>query len=46
MWDITLLVSEQVIAETERAVARKIPRILPELRQTIQKSGLLILTAQ
>jgi predicted nucleic acid-binding protein len=40
---ITLLVSEQVIAETERAVARKIPRILPEVRQAILKSGLLIL---
>jgi predicted nucleic acid-binding protein len=40
---IALLVSEQVIAETERAVARKIPRVLPELRQTILKSGLLIL---
>jgi predicted nucleic acid-binding protein len=40
---IALLVSEQVIAETERAVARKIPGILPELRQAILKSGLLIL---
>jgi predicted nucleic acid-binding protein len=40
---IALLVSEQVITETERAVARKIPRILPELRQAILKSGLLIL---
>ena len=40
---LTLLVSEQVIAETERAVGRKIPRILPELRQAILKSGLSIL---
>jgi len=40
---IALLVSEQVIVETERAVARKIPRILPELRQAILKSGLAIL---
>lgn len=40
---VSLLVSEQVIAETERAVARKIPRVLPELRQAILKSGLLIL---
>ena len=40
---IALFVSEQVIAETERAVARKIPRLLPELRQAILKSGLLIL---
>ena len=30
---IGLLVSEQVIAETERAVARKVPRALNELRQ-------------
>jgi len=40
---IALLVSEQVIVETERAAARKIPRLLPELRQAILKSGLLIL---
>ena len=40
---IALLVSEQVIVETERAVARKIPRLLPELRQAILKSGLRIL---
>ena len=40
---VALLVSEQVIAETERAVARKIPRILPELREAILKSSLLIL---
>ena len=40
---IDLLVSEQMIVETERAVARKIPRLLPELRQAILKSGLRIL---
>ena len=40
---IALFVSEQVITETERAVARKIPRILPELRQAILKSCLSIL---
>ena len=40
---LTLLVSEQVIAETERAVGRKIPRVLPELRQAILKSSLSIL---
>jgi predicted nucleic acid-binding protein len=39
---INLLVSEQVIAETERAVARKIPRALNEVRQAILKSGLKI----
>lgn len=35
---ITLTVSEQVIAETERAVARKAPAALPTLRQVIHAS--------
>jgi predicted nucleic acid-binding protein len=39
---ISLLASEQVIAETEHAVARKLPRALNEVRQAILKSGLLI----
>jgi predicted nucleic acid-binding protein len=32
---VNLLVSEQVIAETERAIARKAPAVLNEVRQTI-----------
>jgi predicted nucleic acid-binding protein len=39
---VVLMVSEQVIAETERAVARKIPRALNEVRQAILRSGVLI----
>ena len=35
---ITITVSEQVIAESERAIARKIPQALPELRQAIRTS--------
>ena len=35
---ITITVSEQVIAESERAIARKIPQALPELRQAIRAS--------
>jgi len=35
---VSLVVSEQVIAETERAVARKIPRALNDVRQAILKS--------
>lgn len=40
---VNLVVSEQVIVETERAAARKIPRALPDLRQAILKSGLVII---
>jgi predicted nucleic acid-binding protein len=40
---VVLIVSEQVIVETERAVARKIVRALPDVRQAILKSGLSIL---
>jgi predicted nucleic acid-binding protein len=39
---VAITVSEQVVAETERAVARKIPRALPEFRETIRATGLRI----
>ena len=35
---ITLLISEQVVAETERAIARKTPMALKDLRQAILAS--------
>lgn len=35
---VRLLISEQVIAETERAIARKAPGVLGELRQAILQS--------
>lgn len=35
---ITLLISEQVVAETERALARKAPRALADLRRAILAS--------
>ena len=41
--ELSLLVSEQVIVEVERAVARKIVSILPDLRQAILNSRLQIL---
>ncbi len=37
-----ITVSEQVVAETERAVARKIPRALPEFREAIRATSLRI----
>ena len=40
--EIAIVVSEQVIAETERAVARKVPQALPDLRQAIRQTGLRI----
>jgi predicted nucleic acid-binding protein len=40
--EIAIVVSEQVIAETERAVARKAPQALPDLRQTLRQTGLRI----
>lgn len=40
--EISLVVSAQVIAETERAIARKVPQALPDLRQAIRQSGLRI----
>jgi predicted nucleic acid-binding protein len=39
---VAITVSEQVVAETERAVARKIPRALPDFRETIRATGLRI----
>ncbi len=35
---IDLTISEQVIAETERAIARKVPRALPDVRRAILSS--------
>lgn len=40
---IQILVSEQVIEETENALARKAPSTLPYYRQAIRKTGLRIL---
>jgi hypothetical protein len=39
---ITITISEQVLAVTERASARKVPRALNDLRQAIQASKVLI----
>jgi len=39
---VILIVSEQVIAETERATARKIPGVLREVRLAILKSRVMI----
>jgi len=39
---ITITVSEQVIAETERALARKAPAALPAYRQALRTVGLRI----
>lgn len=39
---ISITVSEQVVAETERAVARKIPRALPNYREALRATGLRI----
>jgi predicted nucleic acid-binding protein len=35
---ITITISEQVVTETERAIARKVPKALNDLRQAIQTS--------
>jgi predicted nucleic acid-binding protein len=40
--EIAIVVSEQVIAETERAVARKVPQALPDLRRALRQTGLRI----
>jgi predicted nucleic acid-binding protein len=37
---VAITVSEQVVAETERAVARKIPRALPDFREAIRATCL------
>ena len=39
---VSISVSEQVLAETERAVARKMPRALPDLREAIRATNLRI----
>jgi predicted nucleic acid-binding protein len=39
---VAITVSEQVVAETERAIARKIPQALPDLREAIHATGLRI----
>lgn len=40
---VDITVSEQVLTETERAVARKIPRALLDFREAIRASGLRII---
>ena len=40
---IAITISEQVIAETERAVARKIPRALPDFREALRATGMRII---
>ncbi|MCL7453818.1 MAG: PIN domain-containing protein [Anaerolineae bacterium] len=37
---VSITVSEQVVAETERAVARKMARALPDLREAIRATNL------
>lgn len=39
---VSIIVSEQVVAETERAIARKIPRALPNYREALRATGLRI----
>ena len=39
---VTITISEQVVAETERAVARKIPRALLDCREALRATGLRI----
>ena len=39
---VSITISEQVLTETERAVARKIPRALPDFREAIRATGLRI----
>jgi predicted nucleic acid-binding protein len=42
MGEIELLVSEYVIVETERTLARKVPHALPEFRQAIKDANIKI----
>jgi len=37
---IETFISEQVIVESERSIARKVPHALPEFRQTLKDAGL------
>ncbi len=39
---IEAFISEQVIVESERSIARKVPHALPELRQALKDAGLKI----
>jgi len=39
---VVITVSEQVVTETERAVARKVPRALPDFREAIRAAHLRI----
>jgi hypothetical protein len=39
---VSLTISEQVVAETERALARKAPRALPSYREALRRSGLAV----
>jgi predicted nucleic acid-binding protein len=39
---VTLTISEQVVAETERALARKVPRALAYCREALRSTGLRI----
>jgi hypothetical protein len=39
---VKITVSEQVVAETERAIARKIPHALPDYREALRATGLRI----
>lgn len=40
---LEILVSEQVIAETENALARKVPKALPDFRQALRSTNLTII---
>ena len=37
---VETFISEQVIVESERTIARKVPSALPEFRQTLKEAGL------
>lgn len=39
---IVVTVSEQAVAETERAIARKVPQALPAFREAVRSTGLRI----
>jgi hypothetical protein len=39
---VSITVSEQVVAVTERAIARKMPRALPDYREALRATGLRI----
>ena len=41
---IEAFISEQVIAESERSIARKVPDALPELRQTLKDASLKVVS--